>query len=151
MYTSNSGPYAVAPQMMRRVLLIAALAISLVSMFWLSSVGAPKAEANVIGQQNICYYKWLAPYGQQPADRCMSPIGGRLFRALVQSYEKSGCVSVYNGTGELVHSWVCSAGPNSQNDFYIPDDWTYRRGIIRNNTTGAWAHVSGWQWCYDCW
>jgi len=109
----------------------------------------PAAKADVQGNMYFCTQVWLQPYGQA-GDRCASPLGGYLYAVTGNTVEHSGCVSVLNNIGNVSSTWACTPGGNTAVQKYFPGDGIWRRGIIRNNTTGSGAHMSGSQWCYTC-
>ena len=136
--------------MLRRSALAVLAACSLLLAVW-GSVGPLTPAKAVSGTYEFCSHVWLKPYGQQPGDRCVSPIGGLLFSVTVISYEHSACVSYLNNVGNVASSWLCTPGKEgSATKYYLEEDGTWKRGVVRNNTTGSGAHVVGSQYCFDC-
>ena len=134
----------------KRMLVIIAVALSLLLTAWMAAGPLASARADVKGSYNFCSNVWVKPYGQQPNDRCVSPIGGYLYSVLVQTFEHSGCVSVLNNVGNVSEAWSCTPGGSTYASRFYVEDGIWRRGIIRNNTSGSGAHISGNQWCYTC-
>lgn len=132
---------ALSAARLRTMALLTAFVASVALCF--SMVGpAPKANA-----ENFCTYVWVAPYGQ-PGDRCTASTWMWIYGVTVQSYEHSGCADAVDVYYNLVRSWVCSAGPESINWVFFSPNEIPRKGIIRNNTTGSGAHLSGAQTSY---
>lgn len=130
--------------------MLVASAIVAVALVGLFSNTVPKANADVKGNMAICTNSWVQPYGQA-GDKCASPLGGYLWAVQGQGHERSACVSVLNNVGAVSSSWVCSPGPNSYTAIkWFAEDGIWRRGVLRNNSTGSGAHVSGTQNCITC-
>jgi len=117
--------------------LLAAIAASVAMCI---SLAGPVSNANA---QNFCTYVWVKPYGQQPGDRCTADTWAWLFSVSVKAYEHSGCVDAVDVYYNLVRSWTCTAGPETTLWINFPLNEIPRKGIIRNNTTGSGAHLSG--------
>jgi hypothetical protein len=133
--------YATAVRL-RTMALLTAIAASVAMCF---SLAGPASKANA---EPFCSYVWVKPYGQ-PGDRCTADTWRWLFSVLVRTYEHSGCVDAVDVYYNLVRSWTCTAGPESlaSINFYLNE--IPRKGIIRNNTTGSGAHLTGNQEFYQ--
>jgi hypothetical protein len=119
----------------RRTLLIVAAAC--LSVVMLASASQAKA-----GSENFCLNYNAAPFGQ-PGDRCAAGTFRYAIAITVQGWEHSVCANALNTSGNLIWSWQCTPGPNTYVTIYPGQ--RYVRGIGRNNTTGAWTHLSGGQ------
>lgn len=138
------------PSHFRRYRLIASAILALLATVWLSTGPLTRAQADVQGNMSICSYSWVAPYGQA-GDKCAANLGGYLWAVSGQSYEHSACVSVLNNKGDVSSSWLCTPGSNNYTGVkWFAEDGVWRRGVLRNNTTGSGAHVSGTQTCITC-
>ncbi|HWW67885.1 MAG TPA: hypothetical protein VNY83_07865 [Solirubrobacterales bacterium] len=111
---------------------------ALLTSIWLSA--GPISKASAI-EQNFCTNYWAAPYGQA-GDRCKSTVRAFLGGVWVYSHEHSACVDALNTSEGLVTSWHCTFGPEGEQFLYLGYERNLK-GIVRNNTTGASAHISG--------
>lgn len=127
--------YATAARL-RGMALLAAIAASVAMCF---SLAGPIQEADA---EVFCEYVWVKPYGQ-PGDRCTSPTWAWLGTVSVKTYEHSGCVDAVDVYYNLVRSWTCTSGPEGSTLIYFGYNEIPRKGIIRNNTTGSGAHLTG--------
>ena len=126
----------------RSAMLLLSGATALIAIL-LALTGAPSmAHAS---SSNFCSNYYAAPYGKA-GDRCNASNAQYLVGATLTTVEHSGCVDGIDNGGNLVTNWQCSAGPNGlvwMN--FFPLGGRLLRGIVRNNTTGAYTHVSGGQ------
>lgn len=129
--------YATAARL-RAAALLAAIVSSAALCFSLAGP-IPKADA-----EPFCTYTWVKPYGQ-PGDRCTASTWMWIYGVTVETYEHSGCVDAVDVYYNLVRSWTCTPGPESFTWIFFGCDHVPRKGIIRNNTTGSGAHLSGIQ------
>lgn len=121
--------------------LAAVTAIALFATYCLSLWTTSASMARAGGHEEWSCY--AAPYGSG-GDRCSAANAQFLGVVHVTSVDHSGCADGLNGSGALVQSWLCTSGPggeaNASFGFSQPV-----RGIVRNNTTGAWNHLIGGQ------
>jgi hypothetical protein len=103
--------------------------------------GGAISSARAGGTEGISCY--AAPYGQS-GDRCNAANPQYLGVVHLRSVEHSGCADAINNSGALVQSWLCTAGPNGELNVNFGFNQPLR-GILRNNTTGDWTHLTGSQ------
>lgn len=127
----------------RRYLVVAIL--TLVGAALLLSMSPQKAAAS-----NFCTNVWLAPYGQG-GDRCWGPSAQGVNYAQVVTYTRAGCVSIADGSNNLLTSWVCGgagSAPGYAAAAYYPYNYSqYRKAVIRNNNTTNGGQFAGG---YNC-
>jgi len=110
---------------------------------------APPASATTA--YNFCNVT-LAPYGQS-GDRCYAWGGGYLYGVDLVTYERSGCSTVSDGSGNLIQSWTCFPKGSSPAAYELHwvNDGVYRKPVIRNNNLSYSGHFAGAYGCfYPC-
>jgi len=115
----------------------ACLAIAL-SLGW--AVNAPHASA----AENFC--GTLQPFGQ-PGDQCFGA-SHHIRGVNLVTHERAGCVSIANGSNELLQSWQCTGAGSSSEINGIPNDGVNRKGTIRNNNASFSGAFNGAEFCY---
>jgi hypothetical protein len=105
----------------------------------------PKAAAQ--DHYEFCYGT-LAPYGQY-GDRCYAWGGGWLRGINLQVFEHSGCVSTANAAGDILQSWSCTPSGYTKKELIWPPNETWKKAVIRNNTTGSSSYFTAGYYCYN--
>lgn len=110
------------------------------------------ASASTAKAENYCHV-YLQPYGQG-GDRCYS-YSRYIHGVTMATYERAGCLSVANGSNQLLMSWQCAAAgsiPAAAVTLWFNDDGIRRKGVIRNNNLSYKGYFSGNVTCfrYDC-
>jgi hypothetical protein len=124
-------------------LLLAALLAAALAYF---AVAPSPASAAV----NICTNVTLQPFGHA-GDRCFGPMNN-LFNSSVITFERAGCVSVANGSNEIIMEWRCGAAgssPGAAALIFPPLDGVNRKGVIRNNNLSFTGRFQGAELCYS--
>ncbi len=128
----------------KRLLLIV-LTTTLLSAGWATSRSIEKASANNI---NFCTNAFLEPKGK-PGSECGASSGGLILDVFGEGVEHSMCVAYIGGANENLSGWNCTAGPGGSKLLWAPNDGVWKRGDLRNNTTGGKTHVQGsWGCCF---
>lgn len=114
---------------------------------WIVSFGAaPNASAN----QAFCSGVSLAPYGQG-GDRCWGPSANGLDMGWVITVQRAGCVTIADGSNNLLTSWVCGPAGSSPglaaSVFLASAPGVWRKAVIRNNNLSNSGNFSG---IYGC-
>ncbi len=124
----------------RRMAILIALAVTVAMSIWMSA--GPVSKANADSGQ-FCWYVLAQPYGW-PYDRCSASVWATTqgFEGATVSWEHSTCIATLNAAEQLNASWVCTGGPNTVRWTSFPGG-TFRRPIVRNNTTGDYTHIGG--------
>jgi hypothetical protein len=126
----------------KKVVLLFVGMVAAVAMLF--AVTAPSASAG-----NFCSYAWVAPYGQG-GDRCWGASHYQLNFASVITYERAGCVTIADGSNNLLTSWVCGgAGSNPSNaaQLWLDNYTENRKGVVRNNNVSFGTHITGYNGC----
>jgi hypothetical protein len=129
----------------RRYVMVAMLTVLGAAL--LLSMSAQKAAAS-----NFCTNVWLSPYGQG-GDRCWGPSAQGLNFASVSTFTRAGCVSIADGSNNLLTSWVCGAAGSAPGyaaaAYYNSNYLQYRKAVIRNNNTSNGGQFSGGYNCFN--
>lgn len=129
---------------LHRTAMVSVLALA-AAVVLLLSFATPKASAGGA----FCQEVWLAPYGKG-GDRCWGPsVYGLSYAALI-THERAGCVTIADGSNNLLTSWVCGAAgsaPANAAELWLANYAYNRKGVIRNNNLSYGGYFRG---TYNC-
>jgi hypothetical protein len=123
MDVSQSHAVLGAGRKARRLALLIALAIALLTSIWMAA--GPVSNANA-GVGQFCWGAGVGPWGH-----CTSNWGQWLTSVHGKGGQHSGCVNAYHN-GALVSSWACS--PTNTWAFIGYNGARWMHGTVRNNT-----------------
>jgi hypothetical protein len=115
--------------------------------FALSAVASLSSADKALGNnESFCTNAFLAPKGS-PGSECGASAGGLLLNVYGDGVEHSMCVAYINGNNVNLSGWKCTSGPGGGLVVWTPNDGVWKRGDLKNNTTGSGTHVHGAQGC----